>query len=127
MPKKVLFESAVHHLAMAGKRLLSTVGPSGDEQFSEVKRFIDSWRFAHEGKSRMLLAWSVPSEGAMHVDFHDAHFYTRGDTSDTVERQRKSGLVFSEDSVKIGNEGFFDKVLQEALSRAGVRVRGGDK
>ena len=120
MPKKVLFESAVHQLAMAGKRLLATAAQSGDPRFQELKRFIDSWHFSHLGKSTMDLGWSIPTSGSMTIDFHKAHFYTRGDTSENVDKQKKSGLVFSTDSVKVDNEEFFDRLLEEVLSRAGV-------
>jgi hypothetical protein len=118
MPKKILFESAVHQLAMSGKRLLTELQEKNPTEAMEIKKFTHSWMFTHLGKKGIKLSWAYPTPGEREFDFEDASFYFRGDSPSAVEKQREEGILFRPDEIQGRNQAFFDSLFQSLREQA---------
>ena len=119
MPKKILFESAVHQLAQAGKRLLSNLNETNYR--NDVRLFIHSWHFEHLGGRKYEISWTHPTVGSYTINFASASFYLRGDNPAAVEKQKSNNLTFTDDSTKEMNERFFDETLLTILEQAQIK------
>jgi len=119
MPKKVMYESAVHQLASAGKRLVPAIRASGDiSRATEVQKFIHSWIFDHLGKKDVAILWTYPRSGKFEFNFEDVSFYTRGDSESALIRQKEEGLLFHPDQIQQENQKFFDELLNKLVNMA---------
>jgi SAM-dependent methyltransferase len=120
MPKKILFESAVHQFLTAAHRLGARLQSSSTEHARGFSRWINSLQIDHPGAGQLRIAWQTPAPGEHIVEFRGAQFYTRGDTETHVLRQHAQGLVGGDDRVMAANRKFFDAALQQTLASAGV-------
>lgn len=127
MPKRILFESAVHQLASSGKRRFTQLAKEGktsenSEQVKNLRQFVHSWQFKHLDKGTLKIEWSYPKSGEVELNYKDVHFYTRGDSPKAVEEQKEKGLISAADLVREDNEKFFDSKFQEIATMAGVNI-----
>lgn len=118
MPKKVLFESAIHQLSRAGVR----VSQSHPNISSELLTFAKSWNFVHQGKNKIKVSWSYPNPGEIEVDYKDATLYFRGDIAKSIEEQTNKGMPFAPDVIQERNKNFFDSVFIDLARQAGISV-----
>lgn len=119
MPKKILFESAVHQFAMAAKELLLELRKAGSEDGAKLERFVSTWQFQYDGPGKLILRWQAPSPGEMSIPFPQAKFYTRGDADSYIQKQKALELVDrSDDAIAIENRAYFKGLVSQALAVA---------
>lgn len=115
MPKKILYESAVHHFLLAGSRLQHELGAEG----ARLAAWIRDLRLERAGPAQLRVTWRAPVAGQYTVDFAQAQFYTKGDGTTPIE-----GDLKGHDAIRDANAVFFDgqfrAVLDEAKYPAGV-------
>lgn len=117
MPKKILFESAVHQMVVATRGLLDDLKNKRDSRFEPWSACVATWKFEYLGPKKMMLRWTQPSSGERLIDYSDAQFYTRGDADAFVQKQRERSLIgVGEDNVSQGNHNFFRKESESLLS-----------
>ena len=118
MPKKILFESAVHQFAWAGRRLQSRWRNESPDKADRLAGWLRALQMENQGAGKLRLAWREPRAGEHVVDYHSAKFYLRGDTLVHAKLQRENGLEFAADRVMAANQSFFDESLQATLAAA---------
>lgn len=126
MPKKILFESAVHQFLWAALRFrkkLETDDPAGA---ARLKSWLDTLIIENPGPGSLLVRWAVPRPGECLVPLKEARFYTRGDAEAHARRQAESGLQDGGDQVMSRNIAVFDRELQSVLAKAAVLEPGSD-
>jgi SAM-dependent methyltransferase len=120
MPKKILFESAVHQfLSAAGRRQarLRAV-PGGDAQ--RLADWINGLQFDAPVTGRLRVVWAAPAPGEHVIELKGARFYTRGDTAGSAEQPATPGAPVAADQVMETNRRFFDDAFQATLAAAGA-------
>ncbi len=117
MPKKILYESAIHQLLWAGKRLRVSLPPA---PAATLASWLASLQFENPGAGAVLVRWPGPAAGSHTLSLKPARFYTRGDASAHTQRQADAGLVFADDRVMDGNIAYFDTELRAMLAAAQV-------
>lgn len=119
MPKKILFESAVHHFVTAGRRVLQAHAghPSLVLAWED---FLHSLTFTHPERGLFDVAWTSPTTGSARVDFLPAALYTRGDLARYVEVQKAKSQLFAPDRVAEHNAAFFDNQILAVARQAGL-------
>ena len=122
MPKKIRFESAVHHFLAAARRVQVMLAERDSSAAAGWSAHVASLRFGHLPNDEMDVSWAEPTSGCTRVSYQDARFYLRGDTSDHVNAQRAQGLLFSDDDVRRHNERVFDEHLRRVALAAGVSL-----
>lgn len=120
MPKKILYESAVHQFLWAGRRLGENLAGADQEKSSRLSCWINRLTIENPGPGGLRVAWQSPSPGEHRVELKNARFYTRGDAATFRQRQADEGLVFKDDKVMARNAAFFDAELRTALMRSGL-------
>ena len=120
MPKKILFESAVHQFLWAGSRLQARWRTTSPENARRLAAWLAALQIENPGPGHLRLAWSTPTPGDHLVAFKDAKFYTRGDTAAHAALQRERQLEGVGDQVMAANRTFFDTALRTALATARV-------
>jgi SAM-dependent methyltransferase len=120
MPKKILFESAVHQFLWAGSRLQARWRTASPENARRLADWLGALRIENPGSGQLRLSWSTPAPGEHLVEFKPAKFYTRGDTAAFAGLQRERGLEVGGDRVMAANQVFFDESLRAALAAAGL-------
>lgn len=117
MPKKILFESAVHQFVAAGRRLASEHRSSDPLWSSKLRDWIRDLQFAYVRPHGMLIKWTTPSRGELLVKFDGARFYTRGDLSSARSEDSELLTVRGDDCMRL-NRKFFDNQFDETLVTA---------
>ena len=79
MPKKILYESAIHQLLWAGKRLQARTRSTSIAQAETLARWIAALEFVNPGPGAVLVSWTAPIAGSHTIALKSARFYTRGD------------------------------------------------
>jgi 2-polyprenyl-3-methyl-5-hydroxy-6-metoxy-1,4-benzoquinol methylase len=120
MPKKILYESAVHQFLWAGRRLREQLAATDPAAASRLGAWINGLTIENPGAGAVRIAWSAPHAGEHHLDLRQAKFYTRGDADVHSRRQIDSGLTFASDRIMAQNIAYFDGELRTILSRAGL-------
>ncbi|MEO6003601.1 MAG: class I SAM-dependent methyltransferase [Opitutus sp.] len=120
MPKKILYESAIHQLLWAGKRLQVRVSSTRPSARETLGQWIAALSFQNPGPGAVLVSWQTPLPGAHTIALKNAKFYTRGDAEPHYQRQNSAGLTFADDRVMDANVAFFDSELRIMLTAAGV-------
>jgi SAM-dependent methyltransferase len=118
MPKKILYESAVHQFLWAGRRLQERLRPHSNEQAKRLAGWLRTLRIENPGSGHLRVAWLEPRPGERLVDLKPAKFYTRGDTQTHTRLQADQGLIGGEDRVMGANQAFFDGELRAMLASA---------
>ena len=120
MPKKILYESAIHQLLWAGKRLQSRARAFSPTLAETLAHWLAALSFENPGSGAVSVRWLLPHPGAHTIAFKGARFYTRGDAAPHYKRQAMAGLTFSDDRVMDANIEFFDGELRSMLNVAAV-------
>ncbi len=120
MPKKILYESAVHQFLWAGRRLREQLAKSNAAEAARLAGWLNALTLENPGPGVLRVAWSAPRAGERRVEFKHAKFYTRGDAAAHSQRQAEAGLTFTDDKIMAQNRAFFDAELREALIAAGL-------
>lgn len=123
MPKRILFESAVHQFLRAGSRLRAELQRTSAEDAQRLAHWLNGLRL-EDGGTELRVAWSVPASGAHVVDFRGARFYTRGDTPAHAQLQAERGFAAEGDAVMTANARFFDAQVRAAVDAAGLLRHG---
>ena len=119
MPKKILFESAIHQFLWAGKRLrLRLESTHSASDLDTLAQWLNSLELINPGAGAMLIRWPGPTAGEHTLSFKGAKFYTRGDAEAHARRQTDSGQLFVPDQVMAANRTFFDQELKLVLGQA---------
>lgn len=120
MPKKILHESAIHHLLMAARRFIQNSSLSG-EATEKLRKLVTSFEFDRSVSGKLKTTWHYPATGTLEITLSDATFYYRGDNAAAVRRQAESGQIFSDDQVKQENDLFFDQIFGDIAKNAGLQ------
>jgi len=119
MPKKILYESAVHQFLWAGRRLREDLAGSSPAEAGRLANWINALTIENPGAGGLRLAWTSPVAGEHRVELKNARFYTRGDAAPHYKRQQEAGLTFHDDKIMAQNIAFFDGELRTVLARSG--------
>ncbi len=122
MPKKILYESAVHQFLWAALRRRQRLEAGHPDEARRLADWVAALEIADAGEGRMSVRWSGPRPGERLVSIRAARFYTRGDSTAHSQRQAEAGLVFREDAVMARNREYFDAELGAALAEAGLEA-----
>ena len=120
MPKKILYESAVHQFLWAGRRLREHLALATPANAKRLADWINSLAIENPGAGQLRVAWSGPIAGDHLVVLKNAKFYTRGDAAPHYQKQTDAGLTFTDDRIMAQNILFFDGELRATLTRSGL-------
>ncbi len=120
MPKKILFESAVHQFLRGAERLQLHWQQTDPRRAESFGRWIAALSIENAGSGRMRISWTQPRAGEHLVSWQAAKLYTRGDSTVHAGRQSEAGLVFAPDRVMTENRAFFDQAVRELVAQAGL-------
>lgn len=118
MPKKILYESAIHQLLWAGKRLQARARAVSPDLAHQIAVWITQLVFQNPGPGAVVVTWDTPKPGTRTIVLKNARFYMRGDAQVHSQRQATAGLTFADDAVMDANIAYFDGELQQMLSAA---------
>ena len=124
MPKKILFESAVHQFVAAAQRWVAAEARSPRGQAHATRELIASMRFEHLPEGVLGVSWEQPAPGSLRLSYRGASFYVRGDTAQHLARQPAGRDRATDDPVREHNRAFFDEQVREVLTAAGLVARG---
>ena len=119
MPKKILFESAVHQFLWAGRRLREQLAATDPAEAARLADWINALTIENPGPGGLRIAWTAPTPGENRSELKNARFYTRGDAAPHYRRQAEAGLTFTDDRIMAQNVAFFDGELRTVLVRSG--------
>ncbi len=122
MPKKILYESAVHQFLWAGRRLREHLAETNPAEAIRLAGWINALTIENPGPGGLRVAWSTPTPGEQRLELKNARFYTRGDAAAFSQKQNEAGLTFTDDRVMAQNVAFFDRELRAVLVRSGLFV-----
>jgi 2-polyprenyl-3-methyl-5-hydroxy-6-metoxy-1,4-benzoquinol methylase len=120
MPKKILFESAVHQFLWAAKRRRAQLQETDPAQAEQLRAWVAALTIENPGGGRMRVAWQEPHADQRFIELKNARFYTRGDAGPHYRRQAEAGLLFAADRIMEQNLAFFDGELSAVLAQAGL-------
>jgi SAM-dependent methyltransferase len=118
MPKKILYESAVHQFLWAGRRLREKLANTNLSDSVRLADWINILTIENPGLGSVRVAWTTPISGEHRIELKNAKFYTRGDAPAHRKRQQDAGLTFQEDRIMEQNLTFFDNELRTILTRS---------
>jgi 2-polyprenyl-3-methyl-5-hydroxy-6-metoxy-1,4-benzoquinol methylase len=117
MPKKILYESAVHQFLWAAQRLRAQLGT---DDAGRLAAWLNALTIANPGAGSVRVAWAAPRAGEHLIALKGARFYTRGDATAFAEKQSAAGLPFHDDRIMAQNVTFFDGELRTVLLASGL-------
>jgi SAM-dependent methyltransferase len=120
MPKKILFESAVHQFLWAAKRRREHLQETDPAQAERFRVWVSALTIENPGGGRMRVAWQEPHADQHFIELKNARFYTRGDADPHYRRQAEAGLLFAADRIMEQNIAFFDNEVGAVLAQAGL-------
>ena len=120
MPKKILYESAVHQFLWAGRRLRENLAPATPADAKRLADWINALAIENPGAGQLRVAWTGPTAGNHLVTLKNAKFYTRGDAAAFYQKQTDAGLTFTDDRIMAQNVSFFDGELRTVLTQSGL-------
>jgi len=124
MPKKILYESAVHQFLWAGRRLREAMAAVDPTAAARLADWINALTIENPGPGAVRVAWPQPQPGEHRIELKHARFYTRGDAPAHSRRQAEAGLTFHDDRIMAANLTFFDGELRTVLTRSGLFAAG---
>jgi 2-polyprenyl-3-methyl-5-hydroxy-6-metoxy-1,4-benzoquinol methylase len=124
MPKKILYESAVHQFLWAGRRLREHLAMTDPAGAVRLAGWINSLIIENPGPGGVRIAWTVPTPGEHRIELKHAKFYTRGDAAPHYQKQAEAGLTFVDDRIMAANVAFFDRELRAVLVLSGLYTDG---
>ncbi len=121
MPKKILFESAKHHILTAARQIVAET--TADTAAAErLHSKINAWTFKHEGGKKLLVQWDQPTACEIKIDFSAAKFYTRGDL-DQTDTANAGNNQDGEQEITDKNRAVFRRLAAELLQRTAAHSR----
>ena len=120
MPKKILYESAVHQFLWAGRRLRENFAATDPAAAVRLADWINVLTIENPGPGGLRVAWTAPRPGEHRIELKNARFYTRGDATMFYQKQAEAGLMFTADRIMAQNIAYFDGELHTALTRSGL-------
>lgn len=120
MPKKILYESAVHQFLWAALRLRLQLEKTNASEAARLASWVNALTIANPGPGGLRVAWTAPTPGEHRLELKHAKFYTRGDAAPHRLRQAEAGLMFTADRIMAQNITFFDGELRTVLTRSGL-------
>lgn len=120
MPKKILYESAVHQVLWAGRRLREQLTATDPAAAGRLADWINQLTITNPGAGTVRLTWSKPQPGEHRLELKHAKFYTRGDAAAHAQRQQVAGLIGDADPIMARNLAYFDAELRHMLVRSGL-------
>ncbi len=124
MPKKIFFESSVHHILSAARHLAEKEGRLSQVNHRRWTEFISSLNFRYLGSGSAEVTWTSPQPGIKQFDIRDAQFYVRGDTDGQVELQQNARMLFRTDVIREDNERLFRDLVTRIAEHAGLMTAG---
>ena len=118
MPKKILYESAVHQFLWAARRLREDFAVASPADAARLAAFIQALTVENPGAGQVRIAWTSPRVGERLIALKNARFYTRGDAEPHYKKQIEAGLTFTDDKVMAQNVAYFDGELRAVLTAA---------
>lgn len=120
MPKKILYESAVHQFLAAAKRLGTRLDVTAPAEASGFSAWVAALMLEYPGPGALRVRWTGPVAGEYLLPLKGARFYMRGDAAPHYLRQAEAGLTFKDDQVAAQNTNHFDAELMAVLRTAKV-------
>lgn len=120
MPKKILFESAVHQFLTAARDLAETQRIDSSEQYDWWSQFVLSLSFTYPEPGIVNVRWKFPSDGGSSFSIEQVDFYRRGDNEQSLKEQRNSNLLFAEDRIQKRNQEYFQATVVRITGEAGL-------
>jgi len=111
VPKKILFESAVHQLLSAVRRGRGRLAEEFKISTGEIDSIVDDVTFTDLGSRKMKLQLNSRSDVEFEIDYAGAQFYGRGDMSG------KESSVEELTEIASSNEVFFDACVRQVFER----------
>lgn len=124
MPKKILYESAVHQFLWAGRRLKEDLALTNPAEAVRLADWINALTIENPGPGGLRVAWTAPRPGEHRIELRNAKFYTRGDAAVFSQKQAEAGLTFHDDRIMAANIAFFDGELRTVLTQSGLYADG---
>lgn len=115
MAKKIKFESFKYRFLIAAQDAAYRPENTNQTKWSD---FVRGLEFSYE-KGGVGIAWQTPNAGRMTVPLDEARFYFRGDSEKDAERQRETGLMDTEDPIKLKNDVYFKEIVMRVAESAG--------
>ena len=120
MPKKILYESAIHQFLWSAKRLRLRLQSNFPIYADRLASWIARLNFAYSRSGALDISWNKPKFGTHTLILKGAKFYTRGDTVAHTQRQATAGMAFSDDQIMNSNQTFFDAELRAMLNSSAL-------
>lgn len=117
MAKKIKFESFKYRFLVAAQG--ATYRPETTNQ-PKWNDFVRGLEFGYE-KGAARISWQLQNPGNLTVELTEPRFYFRGDSEKDVARQRESGLMNTEDPIKLKNGHYFKEIVRHIAESAGYR------
>lgn len=92
MPKKVIFESFIHHLLSASRDLVDQEEDSAKRE--RMNAFLDSLEIVNLGSGQVRVSSPQLKQGTLTLSTKIGQYYTRGDAQRFVERQINENQLF---------------------------------
>lgn len=122
MPKRPLFESAIHHLLLQAKHIADHERVIAPEMYVEWGKFINSIEFTYIDNHTILASWVYPKKGELTFSIKNAVYYSRGDMPQFVKMQAEKNQLFENDQVKAHNDAFFASIFRSIAKKAGMKI-----
>lgn len=119
MAKKIKFESFKYRFLIAAQ---DTSYQTENINHPSWNDFVRSIEFSYE-KGEARIAWQIPSPDQLNAPLDEPRFYLRGDSEKDVNHQRESGLINSEDPIKIKNDIYFKEIVMRVAESAGYKKK----
>jgi 2-polyprenyl-3-methyl-5-hydroxy-6-metoxy-1,4-benzoquinol methylase len=117
MAKKIKFESFKYRLLIAAQG--STYLPINTGQVVWYE-FLRGLEFNYQN-GEVVISWEIPNPFSMIVHLDKARFYLRGDTEKDAARQLDTGLMKSEDPIKLKNDVYFKEIVMRIAESTGYK------
>lgn len=124
MPKRAFFESAKHHLLLQAKNIASQQRLLNPKSYTLWRNWVNSFVFNYIDSNTIKVTWEYPTPGSHTFSIKKVQYYTRGDTADFSEKQKKEHLLFNTDSIKIANDLLFQDVVKKLSKKANIPIYG---
>lgn len=123
MPKKIRFESFKYRFLIAAQggryRLPGGEQPSWED-------FVRALDFSYE-KGEARIVWKLARPGMLSAPLDEQRFCLRGDSEQHIARQKASGLMNTEDPIKLQNDAHFREIVLRVAQSAGYEEIGGER
>lgn len=122
MPKKPIFESAVHHILLQARRVADAERLLHPTRNGDWHTFIDSMEFSYVDTGTIDISWTHPRPGTHRFSLKGITYYYRGDTPDSVERQKTTKQQFAPDEVRRKNDEAYFLLIKSIARKAGMSL-----